>query len=400
MSNPNTLASRTRRSLTALAAAAVLLLIAAFDTRAQTPAATKIAFDRNAKIWTMNPDGSNQTEISGNIFGINPALSPDGKRVAFVCGIEPWDICVMNADGTGFSVLTETQNNSNPTWSPDSTKIAFTSTREGTYHIYTMNADGTNVQRLVVNDPDLLSEDHAAWSPDGTRIAFVGITENAFAIYTTGVQGGAVVEMLSNDQFKENLAWSPDGTRIAFDTINDVYVVGADGNGLLLLSPAGANENSAPTWSPDSSQVVFYREKDIVDEFGSVVGRETGLYVTPSTGGALVSLNAPGSRNPSWSVVAAQDPEPKPEPTPAERINDLISRVKKLQLHHGITNSLVVKLQHALKALNAGDTQGACASLKAFANEVNAQSGKKLPAVQATQLTDEVNAIRAALGCS
>jgi Tol biopolymer transport system component len=399
MSNPNNLVARTRRTLMALAVAAVLLVVAAFNTHAQTPAATKIAFDRGAKIWTMNPDGSGQTEISGNIFGINPALSPDGKRVAFVCGAEPWDICVMNVDGTGLGVLTETQNNSNPAWSPDGTKIAFTSTREGTYHIYTMNADGTNVQRLAVNDPDLLSEDHAAWSPDGTRIAFVGITENAFAIYTAGAQGGAVVEVLSNEQFKENLAWSPDGTRIAFDTINEVYAVGADGNGLLLLA-TGDDENSSPAWSPDGSQIVLAREKVTRDQFGSIVSREIGLYVAPSTGGALVSLNAPGSRNPSWSVAPTQDPGPKPEPTPAERINDLISLIKKLQLHPGIANSLIVKLQHALKALESGDTQTACASLRAFSNEVTAQSGKKLPAVQATQITDEAAAIRAALGCS
>jgi Tol biopolymer transport system component len=399
MSNPYTLVARTRRSLFALAAAAVLLLAAALSAPAQTPAATRIAFDRGATIWTMDPDGSNQTEISGNIFGVNPALSPDGKRVLFSCGTEPFDICVMNVDGTGFAVLTETRNNTNPTWSPDGTRIAFTSTREGTYHIYTMNADGGNVQRLTANDPDLLSEDHAAWSPDGTRIAFVGITENAFAIYTTSVQGGAVVEMLSNDQFKENLAWSPDGTRIAFDTIDDLYAVGADGTGLHLLSPAGANENTSPTWSPDSSQIAFYRVKVISDEFGNT-SRETGLYVIPATGGALASLNAPNSNNPSWSVVPTQDPGPEPERTPAQRIEDLIELVKSLNLHKGTANSLIVKLQHALRALNAGDTQTACTGLKAFMSEVGAQSGKKLPAVQATQLTDEAAAIRAALGCS
>jgi Tol biopolymer transport system component len=399
MSNPNTLASRTRRSLTTLAAAAVLLMVAAFSAHAQTPAATKIAFDRNGNIYTMNPDGSGQTKIS-DIFGINPALSPDGKRVAFVCGAEPWDICAVNVDGTGFSVLTETRNNSNPTWSPDATRIAFTSTRDGDYHVYTMNADGTNVQRLVANDPNILSEDHAAWSPDGTRIAFIGLTEDGSTIYTTTVNGGAVVPVLANDQFKESLAWSPDGTRIAFDTINDLYAVGADGTGLQLLSPVGADENTSPAWSPDSSQIAFYRVKVIRDEFGSVVGRETGLYSMPATGGALVSLNAPDSNNPSWSVVPPQDPDPEPERTPAERIQDLIALVKSFNLHPGTANSLIAKLQNALKALNAGDTQTACAGLKAFTSEVRAQSGKKLTAAQATQLTDEANAIRTALGCS
>src|SRR3972149_244325 len=53
-------------------------------------------------------------------------------------------------------------------------KIAFVSQRDGNEEIYTMNADGSNVQRLtfdVVGSPK--SDLSPAWSPDGTRIAFV-----------------------------------------------------------------------------------------------------------------------------------------------------------------------------------------------------------------------------------
>lgn len=48
MSNPYTLVARTRRSLMALAVAALLLVVAAFSAHAQTSAAAKIAFDRAA----------------------------------------------------------------------------------------------------------------------------------------------------------------------------------------------------------------------------------------------------------------------------------------------------------------------------------------------------------------
>lgn len=57
MTHPNTLVARTRRSLMALAVAAVLLVVAALSAHAQTPAAAKIAFDRGGNIWTMNTDG-------------------------------------------------------------------------------------------------------------------------------------------------------------------------------------------------------------------------------------------------------------------------------------------------------------------------------------------------------
>src|SRR5215467_1307979 len=39
-----------------------------------------------------------------------------------------------------------------PCWSPDGTQVAFTSNRQGPYSLYVMNADGSNVKRLVYND--------------------------------------------------------------------------------------------------------------------------------------------------------------------------------------------------------------------------------------------------------
>jgi Tol biopolymer transport system component len=63
-----------------------------------------------------------------------------------------------------------------PCWSPDGRQVAFTSNRDGTYNLYVMNADGSNVRRLThlgkISCP-------AAWSPDGQWISF-RVTDNAF----------------------------------------------------------------------------------------------------------------------------------------------------------------------------------------------------------------------------
>src|SRR4051794_4803243 len=67
----------------------------------------KIAFTRGDDVWTMNPDGTGQVNLTND-----PAF--DGE----------------------------------PAWSPDSTRIAFTSTRDGSAAIYTMLADGTSVTKV------------------------------------------------------------------------------------------------------------------------------------------------------------------------------------------------------------------------------------------------------------
>ena len=88
-----------------------------------------------------------------------------------------------------------------------------------------------------------------------------------------------------------------------------------------------------------------------------------------------------------------------PNSTATDQLNDLIELVKSFDLPAGTESSLVDKLQAALAATNVSDTATACGSLTAFINEVQAQSGKKLPADQASQMINSANQIKAGLGC-
>jgi hypothetical protein len=65
----------------------------------------------------------------------------------------------------------------------------------------------------------------------------------------------------------------------------------------------------------------------------------------------------------------------------------------------GPGNSLSAKIAAAHADLTSGDLTGACNTLTAFVNEVNAQSGKSIPAGQAAQLIAEAQGIQAELGC-
>ena len=60
--------------------------------------------DGNAEIYTMDPDGSQMTNLTQNpATDTNPIWSPDGKRIAFISDRRggTGDIYVMNADGSG-----------------------------------------------------------------------------------------------------------------------------------------------------------------------------------------------------------------------------------------------------------------------------------------------------------
>lgn len=86
--------------------------------------------------------------------------------------------------------------------------------------------------------------------------------------------------------------------------------------------------------------------------------------------------------------------------TPSEHVEDVRTLVGSLALHEGTTQSLESKLDEALAAIEAGDVETACGALRAFLNHVRAQTGKKLTASQAEQLTEAVSKLRDELGCT
>ena len=426
MSSKGTLARLRRFSTWAFAGVAAAGLAAAltFSGRASAQTAqSRIAFERRGSIWTMNADGTGQTELSNTdaFIGHEPSLSADGQKIVFTCGGESTNICATDAAGGNVTMLTATGDNRNPVFSPDGTKIAFTSRRDGSAGVYVMDADGSNVVQLVTGDAGGEDEEYPTWSPDGQRVAFV---KNNSEIYTAKADGSGDVQLvLGGAGFKVNLAYSPDGSHIAFDNVNDVYVVSAAGGAAVRLTTTGT-QSFDPAWSPDGQRIAFHRINVVRDQDGNHLYTERGLYVMQANGLGLANLNCPDGYGPSWANVTATPtptptpeatptpeptptptpeptptPTPTPGPTPSERVANLINLVNSFNLHHGTANSLLVKLNHAQGALGAGDAAAACNDLASFINEVRAQSGKKLTAAQASQLTNEATLIRAAIGC-
>jgi TolB protein len=229
----------------------------------------KIAFEshpqHDADIYLVNPDGSGQTEITGDEADESfPVWSPDGTKLAFAIGGYIWR---MNADGSGRVNLTSdfTGGSFHPTWSPDGTKIAFVSNRVNDVgpKVYVMNAaDGSGLTRLT--DGFGISDSNPAWSPDGRYIAFYRINQPN-GIYRMNTDGTGVTLMKN---VGSSPAWSPSGHRIAYSKwggspeTSGVHTMDPDGSNDVDLSSA-LTEAGAPEWSPDGTKLVMTRHSDV-----------------------------------------------------------------------------------------------------------------------------------------
>ncbi len=114
----------------------------------------KILFYFNGNIWKMNADGSEPVKLTRAGLPDHPwyiRWSPDGSSIVFECND---DIYIIDENGGNLRNLT----NSNfvegtPCWSPNGEKIAFISLRQdGKSHLYIMNPDGSNIERLIKDD--------------------------------------------------------------------------------------------------------------------------------------------------------------------------------------------------------------------------------------------------------
>lgn len=215
-------------------------------------------------------------------------------RIAFVStrNSDAFNIWVMNPDGSFAVRLTDDESGSDPfstydfdpAWSPDGTKIAFVSNRESNFEIFTMNADGSNVQQLT---NDGVQNGQPKWSPDGTKIAFtrgggcvillnpalksrmVPADDNPCVpyIYVMNADGSNKTK-ISQGENEAWPVWSPDGTKLAFATVN---YMSADGNEIYVMNANGTNRTRLtndsfidfPTsWSPDGNTIAFTSNRD------------------------------------------------------------------------------------------------------------------------------------------
>jgi Tol biopolymer transport system component len=204
---------------------------------------------------------------------VHPALSPDGKLVAYAAGpAGQMRIYIRQLVGGRTIAVTEGMAGDQhwPRWSADGSRLSF----ETGGAVYVVPALGGSPKLLVSAEgaPTDEGPGYLAWSPDGRRVAYTVGRD----IDVRAVAGGPATRIATLDQ-PHSLAWSPDGSRLAFVRGNAAftYTRNAIGNiapsSVWIMSAAGGQPeritdatslNTSPVWMPDGRGLLFISDRD------------------------------------------------------------------------------------------------------------------------------------------
>jgi Tol biopolymer transport system component len=171
----------------------------------------------------------------------SPAISPDGKMVAFVAASggkrQIW--VVQLAGGPPLAITNDDADHYGPRWTPDSKNLIYFSSGA----IRNISASGGTAEQL-----------HDAAAPgdlshDGTSLAFFRSGE--LAILAPDSVSGTIAKLPKGDF--SNLRWAPDDKKIAYLQDGKIMVVSRSGG-----EPVRASDVTVQgfTWAPDNSGLI------------------------------------------------------------------------------------------------------------------------------------------------
>lgn len=163
-----------------------------------------------------------------------------------------YDIFLFNEDGSIKKTVTnDTAIDLEPVFTPDGNKIIFRSNRDrnprswAEFEIYSINTDGTGLQRLTYN-PDSTENVLRASSPvisPERRIVFSGYWDGNYRLMIMNMDGNDIKPLIKMEDIEQtSFSFSPDGKQIAFTgrkkgmRNNDIYLINADGTNLRQLT--------------------------------------------------------------------------------------------------------------------------------------------------------------------
>jgi Tol biopolymer transport system component len=156
--------------------------------------------------------------------GVRSALSwsPDGKRIYYARHSrdnDHWsnysDLYAYDLDAKEETRLTYGRRASSPALSPDGKQIAYIAGADGTLNLYVMDTDGRNMRRLT-NYARGEQVYAPSWSPDGRSLLFDYSIADGRDLATVPAEGGEVSFLLQTADDERNAVFTADGRAVVF----------------------------------------------------------------------------------------------------------------------------------------------------------------------------------------
>jgi Tol biopolymer transport system component len=217
-------------------------------------------------------------------FNLAPALSPDGKQVAFLSDRNYFqDLFLADAE-TGKvkkKLVSGNRTESFETlrflsaglaFSHDGQYLAFTAKAGAQDALYVMRLKGTKiVGRFRFKLEGVLTP---SWSPDDSKIVFAGLDGGATDLFIVDRNGQNLRRLTDDTYMERDPVFSPDGRQIAFTTdrgpetdleklafgqsVIGIYDVD---QGSIKLLPEQSGKNINPQWSPDGKAIAYISDR-------------------------------------------------------------------------------------------------------------------------------------------
>jgi serine/threonine protein kinase/Tol biopolymer transport system component len=249
---------------------------------------------RRALVW-VNRNGAERPLAAPPRSYRNPALSPDGRRIAVDITDSEDQIWLYDLSRETLTPITFGGNDATPVWTPDGKRIALLSYEERSPNLFWQLADGSGrLERLTTSE---YSQIPKSWSPDGQLLAFTqaGAT-TGLDIWVLHLGDHKAQPFLQTPADESVPQFSPDGHWLAYVSDEsgrpEIYVRPYPGpGGKWQISTEGGKE---PVWNRNGREL-FYRSDnkmmavEIATHPSFVAGKPRMLFEGPYLATPLTS---------------------------------------------------------------------------------------------------------------
>lgn len=262
-------------------------------------------------VHVANADGSSVRRIEQEGPDLDPAISPDGSRIAWAareaCSSEtscpPRRISLMRIDGSGYRQVTEGAGSPaqtrasdlierHPDWSPSGKRIVFVRyIGEGPSDLWMLTKTGTGwKESQLTSTPG--EEYDPEFSPDGSQILY----ELEGDLFVLDVRSLRPKRLTNTSAAEYGASWSPDGRSISYAS-GGVWIWPLDGRPRRLARGIA----DFTDWSPTGRHVAF-QSCDV--QFAAETCKVLGVDVTrASEPFVLVDSDTEYDGIPNWGPI-------------------------------------------------------------------------------------------------